>query len=545
VRRWLALGVLAIVAACGPADGAASTDRPDPGATTAEPADPAVVSPSPVLLPSPSPAQPPASPTPVNTDAATDIRLRVGADHLVAPRPRSVAERTWEPVVATHPTDPRRVAVVYMRKGGPGASCSTNPVVRISRDAGTTWRTTASSPGRGTSRGMGLHAAVAWGAGPRGKDRLYWVNMTAPGCGSGRFSLTTSYSDDEGATWSRLRVERGTPAWVGGFPDIAVDRDPRSPNHGTVYVAYNWRGDTVHGPGFRLLASPDFGKTWRRVEIGPARLAPGARDWWRIAYRVRPAPDGSVYASWYQVDMRRRDPSNIFAKGGPGNVQRLAVVTARVRFDRGGGTFRVERSRLAARIRETAWTTAGNSAPGTAGRIRPDPIWQYGFDVDPSGRLFVAVAGYGGGRRGAPRGSIMVRRSDDGGRTWSSSMLPAAATQGRWLQSSLRPNLVAGRDAVIVTFRTLDDGRAAATMGTAATISTDGGRTWQQPIAASPVRWVAANLGDATNGMGLRERAERTADGSVIWAFGDGRLARRPQVGRTAIFAVRLRLEAP
>lgn len=545
MRGWLGLAVLAIVTGCAPADGAASTSRPNPAPAVGESPDAASVSRSPAVLPSSSPARPPASPTPVPADPLPGFGLRVGAEHLVGPRPRSVAERAWEPVVATHPTDPRRVAIVYLRKGGSGATCSTNPVVRISVDAGTTWRTTASSPGRGTSRGMGLHAAIAWGVGPRGKDRLYWVNMTAPGCGSGRYSLTTSYSDDEGATWSRLRVERGTPPWVGGFPDIAVDRDPRSPNHGTVYVAYNWRGGTVHGPGFRLLASSDFGRTWRRVEIGPARLAPGARDWWRIAYRVRPAPDGSVYASWYQVDMRRRDPSNIFAKGGPGNVRRLAVVTAKVHFDRGRGTFRVERPRLAARIRETAWTTAGQSAPGTAGRIRPDPIWQYGIDVDPEGRLFVAVAGYGAARSEAPRGSIVVRRSDDGGRTWSSSMVPAAPRHGRWRQSSLRPNLVAGSDEVVVTFRTLDDDRAGATIGTAATISTDGGRTWQQPISASPVRWAAANLGDATNGMGLRERAERTVDGAVIWAFGDGRLARRPHMGRTAVFAVRLRLEAP
>ncbi|HEV8282372.1 MAG TPA: sialidase family protein, partial [Candidatus Limnocylindrales bacterium] len=141
-------------------------------------------------------------------------------------RPRSVAERSWEPVVATHPTDPQKVAVVYLRRGDTGATCATNPVVRISRDGGKSWRTTKSTPGRGASRGMGLHAAIAWGVGPRGKNRLYWANMTSPGCGSGRFSLTTSYSDDEGATWSRLRVERGTPPWVGGFPDIAVDRDP-------------------------------------------------------------------------------------------------------------------------------------------------------------------------------------------------------------------------------------------------------------------------------------------------------------------------------
>ena len=368
--------------------------------------------------------------------------------------------------------------------------------------------------------------------------------MTSPGCGSGLFSLTTSHSDDEGATWSRLRVVQDTPPWVGGFPDIAVDRDPRSQNVGMVYVAYNWRGDTTHGPGFRLLASSDFGNTWHGVEIGPARLASGARDWWRIAYRVRPAPDGSVYASWYQVDLRRRDPTNIFAKGGPGNVQRLSVVTARIRFDRRRGTFRVGPSRVAARVRETGWTTAGWSAPGTGGQIRPDPIWQYGFDVDPDGRLFVAVADYGTARRGRPRGSISVSRSDDGGRRWSSSTLPAAPERDGWRQSSLRPDLVAGRDGIVVTVRTLDDGRAGATMGIAASMSADGGRTWHVPVGVSRVGWPAGDLDGVTNGMGLRERAERMADGSILWAFGDGRLARPPHLGRTAIFAVHLRIEA-
>lgn len=391
---------------------------------------------------------------------------------------------------------------------------------------------------------MGLHAAIAWGPGPHGTTRLYWANMTSPGCGSGRFSLTTSHSDDEGATWSRLRVVRDTPPWVGGFPDIAVDHDPRSPNFGTVYVAYNWQGGPARGPGFRLLASSDHGNTWHGVEIAPARLASCARDWWRIAYRVRPAPDGSVYTSWYQVDLRRRDPTNIFAKGGPGNVQRLGVVTARISFDRRHGTFRVGPSRVAARVRETGWTTAGWSAPGTGGEIRPDPIWQYGFDIDAEGRLFVAVAGYGVSRNGGPRGSISVSTSEDGGRTWSSSILPAAPSRGRIQQSSLRPSLVAGHDGIIVTFRTLDDDGAGATMGIAATFSVDGGLTWQVPVAASHVRWSAADLDGVTNGMGLRERAERMADGSVLWAFGDGRLARRPYPGRTAIFAVLLRIEA-
>ena len=163
------------------------------------------------------------------------VRTHIRPESAVSPTPRSVGDRAWEPVVATHPTDPDRIAVVYEHRG-PGAACSINPVIRITRDGGRTWRSTKSSPGSRSSRGMGLHAAIAWGPGPGGRARLYWTNMTTPGCGDGRFSLATSYSDDEGRTWSKLRVERGTPPWVGGFPEIAVDRDPDSPNYGTVYV---------------------------------------------------------------------------------------------------------------------------------------------------------------------------------------------------------------------------------------------------------------------------------------------------------------------
>ena len=97
--------------------------------------------------------------------------------------------------------------------------------------------------------------------------------MTVPRCGDTRFSLSTTFSDDEGATWSKLRVERRTPPWVGGFPEIAVDRDPASPDYGTVYVGYNWLARGARGPGFRLLASADFGRTWSSTEIAPAPLA--------------------------------------------------------------------------------------------------------------------------------------------------------------------------------------------------------------------------------------------------------------------------------
>jgi hypothetical protein len=197
---------------------------------------------------------------------------------------------------------------------------------------------------------------------------------------------------------------------------------------------------------------------------------------------------------------------------------------------------------MAATVRETAWTTSGASAPGTARQIRPDPMWQYGFDVDADGHLHVAVGEFGPPRDGAARGTIRVGRSVDGGRTWSVASLPGAGKVDGRRQSSLRPNLVAGPGYVLVTMRLLDDVGTGATMGTAFATSADGGVTWSRPEPASDVRWRPSDLDGVVNGVGLRERAERTADGDVVWAFGDGRLARGRYAGRTAIFAVRFGL---
>ena len=289
VRRLAsAVMVLGILAACSPAAGRAA-DQPSAAAS------PTVAAlPSPTTPPSPAPIVPVRlPPKPV---LPTNVGVAVAHETLVSITPKSVDDRAWEPVVATHPTDPDRVAVVYQHRG-PGTACGLNPTIRISHDRGVTWRSTKKSPAAGSGRGVSLHAAIAWGPGPSGGSRLYWANMTTPGCGDGRFSLSTAYSDDEGASWSKLHVERETPPWVGGMPEIAVDRNSASPNFGAVYVGYNWLGRGAHGPGFHVLASADFGETWASTEIAPAPSPRGYGDWWRIGYRLRPAPDGGVYAS--------------------------------------------------------------------------------------------------------------------------------------------------------------------------------------------------------------------------------------------------------
>jgi len=547
--------LLAFVIGCSPAPTPALPSTGTPGPTSAPEADGLGPSPSPsaavTASASISPSSPSVAPTPTTPvepvdglGAPADLTVSIVRETAVSHVPTSTDDRAWEPVVATHPTDPDRLAVVYEHRG-PGAACRTNPTVRISHDGGRTWRSTRRSPTAGSGRGVGLHAAIAWGPGPHGGSRLYWANMTVPSCGDGRFSLSTTFSDDEGATWSKLRVEQRTRPWVGGFPEIAVDRDPASPRYGTVYVGYNWLARGARGPGFRLLASTDFGRHWSAAEIPPARSPAGFRDWWRIGYRLRPAPDGSVYASWYQVDLRRWNRGRIFAKGGPSNVGRLAVAVARVTYDPTTKGFDVGPSRIAATIRETGFTTAGWSAPGTGGNIRPDPMWLHGFDIDQAtGRLYVAVAGYGPATRAHPRGTVRVGHSDDGGKTWAFSTLPAAPDIAGRHQSSIRPNLIAGPGYVVVTFHTLDDAGAGARMGLACAVSSDGGATWQI-TRVSKVRWPAQNLGGVVNGIGLRERVERLADGKVFWAYGDGRHAGGSRAGRVAIYGALIDARPP
>jgi hypothetical protein len=320
-----------------------------------------------------------------------------------------------------------------------------------------------------------------------------------------------------------------------------VDSNAKSPNYGAVYVGYNWLPPGGSAPGFHLLASSDFGRTWHATEIPVAPPPSGYPESWRIAYRVLSAPDGSVFASWYQVDMRHWDRINIFAKGGSGNVGRLGVAIAHVTFDRSSGRLRVGPSRIGVTVPETAFTTSGASAAGTGGSIRPDPMWVHGFDVDPAtGRLYLAVARYGAAASEAPHGTIRIGRSNDAGATWTFTTLPAVPAISGRRQSSFRPNLVASGRSVVVTFRTLDDVGSGATIGIAYAFSPDAGSTWQVSVQASPTRWRAADLGAVVNGIGLRERAERLANGDVFWAYGDGRHAGGGETGLTAVYGTRI-----
>jgi hypothetical protein len=98
-------------------------------------------------------------------------------------------------------------------------------------------------------------------------------------------------------------------------------------------------------------------------------------------------------------------------------------------------------------------------------------------------------------------------------------------------QSSFKPTIAVRGSVVFVGLHTIGDvppnraWKADALVGNATAVSFDRGLAFTTPALVSAERWRASALERAPNGPGLRDRAEVTADGRIVWAFGDGRMA--------------------
>jgi hypothetical protein len=449
-----------------------------------------------------------------------------------------------EPVVAVDPTNPANIAVTYNTRGG---RCGIAPAVRISRDGGATWRDAPRRPWAGSARHPNWHAAVAWGPGPAGKSRLYWADTTVADCSYSDHRLSVAYSDDFGASWSTLFVQRATPSTpVGGFPDITVDGNPSSPLYGAVYAAINWFPSTKVEPGFRLLASADFGASWAETEV-PALTAPaGYRFRYRIGYRLRTGPDGSIYASYCQRD--RSSPS--------GALGRLAFGISRVMFDASAKSLSAGPAVLATSVPVNAYSSGRRVAPGTSDRLRLNPCWSHGLDVNQSsGQVLMAVGTYRPkAGAGQPRGTIMLGRSSDGAATWSWRPVPTLPPVDGRSQSAHKPQLATDRGAVFVGFHVLTDvalgtrGNPLATVTPAFTVSYDDGESFGPVSPVSGGRWHPDWLDYSRNASGIRDRAQLIESGRVIYVYGDGRhAAAKPAAawGRGQVYAALIGLAEP
>lgn len=498
--------------------------------------------------PPPSTRQPAASSTPPagRTSATLLVERAVGAIG-----PQGGDATGFEPIVATHPTDPETMAVAYQRYGGAGSRCGLLAGIRISHDGGRSWTEVPRHPWDGSARSPSFHSAIAWGPGPStGSARLYWIDTTVPGCDYSRHQVAVSFSDDEGRSWAPLQVQAATPPWIGGFPDISVDRDPRSPGFGTVYAVYNWPGSPqARGPGLRLLVSRDFGRSWRATEVGPARSPAGYPVAWRLGYRVRPSTDGA-YVSWFQADLRRWDPADFFDRGGVSNVGRAGFVVVHIRLDPASGGIAAGAPVVAVTVGRNGYTVGGWSAPGTLAHSYPDPTWSHGLDVDPdTGRVYLAIGDWAvAADAGRARGSVWIGASDDLGLTWRWATLPTLLIDGR-PASPFKPSLaVAGGRAVVGMHWIADrpSGSAGVQAGEAYAAAA-GGDGFGAPTAVPGARWPARALASAPNGPGLRDRIAATTDGRFVYAYGDGRVAEahRSTSGPSVVFAAVITISRP
>jgi hypothetical protein len=448
-------------------------------------------------------------------------------------------DNAFEPIVATHPTNNQKLAVVHEYKPGNSRCGTYTPGLRVSTDGGATWKVATGKPWAGSGRIPNYHGTIAWGPGPKtGSARLYWADSTVSDCTFSDHRLSVAYSDDMGATWSALKSFAG--AAQHGYPDITVDRNPNSPNYGAVYATMNTLTDPneTHMP---VRASTDFGKSWQTVSVSALPDPGGYPFQYRNGYRLRTAPDGSVYASYCQID---RPAWNSGAYG------RVSYGIARLRLNKSLGTFMAGAPVLARQLDLNGYDTEFLNAPGTGDHERLYVCWTHGIDVSrSSGRLYLALPDYvtnpGAGK---PRGSILLGRSADKGQTWTWQTLPALAadSSGRQ-QSAHKPTLVVNGSKVFVGFHVLSDVPLSTTgidpsvrVRNAFVVSTDGGDSWDTPRLVSTTGWNPDWLDLSKNGAGLRDRAELTAAGDVLWAYGDGRRARaKPDYrwGRCQVYA--------
>jgi hypothetical protein len=423
----------------------------------------------------------------------------------------------FEPMVATDPGDPEALAVVYASYRPGPAPCGRPllvSVVRVSHDKGRTWRTAKSDPWAGSGRRPNWHAAIAWGPGPvAGTSRLYWVDTTVSRCNFGDHLLSVAWTDDDGTTWSKMRLEKGTPSTsLGGYPAVAVDRNLHSPDHGTVYVVYNWFPERTAETGLEVLASSDFGKTWASAGI-PALPSVDAKHpyRWRIGFRVVALPRGGAAVSFCQVDSADADRTR---------VGRIALGIGRLSVDAKTGVITAGGSRLARTVHVNPFTVGVAAAPGTDDHDRLQPCWSHGLEVDPvTGGVVLAMGDYDSAVAD-PLGSIHVGRSPDG-LAWSWTTVPGLALPDG--ESSLPhwPTLAAAGKALFIGFHALAPTQPP-TVWDAWALSGDGGATWSDPTVIGASGWDVDAVDHMRNGAGLRDQAQATADGVAAYAYAKG-----------------------
>jgi Neuraminidase (sialidase) len=287
----------------------------------------------------------------------------------------------------------------------------------------------------------------------------------------GWYSVFFATSSDHGRTWSRP-VEVSGPRWA-DKPWIGSSSDGRD-----VYVSWS-QGDLY------MASSRDFGQSWS----APVKINTDKQHYYYPnGFAVLPGGTALMSASSYPC--------------GKGTSQCRGPVNITVfRSTDGGATW----------AEETIDTVST------------------GVDFDTSSTTTLAADGagdlvlvYGGARSLGANGRVWVRRSTDGGRTWSAKteLTPGAGSNGSF-------PAVAGFGAGRFVATHMDDRTGA--WNTWARTSTDGGTTWSRDVRLSNATRGAPYKSSSGFGgpYGDYDAVAITASGSAVavWGEGTGELA--------------------
>jgi len=266
----------------------------------------------------------------------------------------------------------------------------------------------------------------------------YGPDPACPGCPSPHMELQVS--SDGGRTWSAPRPLTPGPPARQDDPQIAVD-----PEDGrTVYAAF-MQGDKSSQ---YVARSDDFGQTWQAVLVEPLE-----RGTDKDILAVR---GDDVYLAYNAVQR----------------------IYASVSHD-GGRTWSLHR------VVHNTGSKLGWSLPS-------------GGAVDSRGNAYFAWAGYEGSGKPSGEVNLYVTRSADGGETWTTSRVdvsgapPPCGCEGWAYWGAQMALAVDGRDRVYVLYNASDAkyGRSRMYLRRSA----DGGRTWSARVDVSLAPAGANNL---------------------------------------------------
>ena len=392
-----------------------------------------------------------------------------------------------EPTIAVNPTDASKLIggsndEQLQPPCGPGAvrgattanDCSFFPDVGTSgvytsSDGGGTWTNRGLLPGYSDTGGALVSdgdPVIVYGPKPDGHGgfsfahgaRAYYANLAsfASGAANGNQApelVAVSTSNDDGANWSPPSIAANAGGHV--FNDkesIWADNNPASPYFGRVYVSWSqFRSIPGTNVAIRVVFSADGGQTWsvpRQVSSAYNNAQRGGRQF----SALRTARDGTVYMAWEDGDAK------------VGSKQLISV-------SHDGGSSWSKPSIIAAvdDIRDPI--PGSNFRTGSYPNIAVDQA---------SGAIYATWSDELGGASGR----IVVTKSSNGGKTWTTPVAVPTSGEGYAFFQGLDVAPSGRIDIAYQAQKAIDPttyGTGNAMVDSYYVNSTDGGITWSAP----------------------------------------------------------------